>query len=331
MKRKFSKAIVCIVFSLILLLVAVLPSFADGVSGAYGSGYSGIHAPCPIYFNYYTTLRDSSNNVFWSYGTHVISPSFEPGTYSGIRSDEDSFCSLIGPGNLISTFSANSSISNVVFHDVVDSSSSGYITSDFRLTIINPSVVNNISISVRDFYTWSEDFHGYNSEFALVLNYDSQYMYMNDYAFVKFQYRPLGQSYNTSGYIDVKLPLSDFLHEGRLDLDLSSYFDELDYVQTFYHVRDFYVNIPTGYPVAQTPVIEGNLDYVVWDKLSDPTNLYPIVQSSMELADYTGWVTTALEGFFGLQIFPGFYLTGFLMVLIAFASFIWFLKLFAGG
>lgn len=48
-------------------------------------------------------------------------------------------------------------------------------------------------------------------------------------------------------------------------------------------------------------------------------------------ADYTGWVATAISGFFDTQIFPGFTLGGIVLMVLAFAIVIWMLKIFAGG
>ena len=51
----------------------------------------------------------------------------------------------------------------------------------------------------------------------------------------------------------------------------------------------------------------------------------------VEDADYSSWLTKAVGGFLGFEIFPGFSMAGVLGVIIGFAIFIWFLKVFAGG
>lgn len=51
----------------------------------------------------------------------------------------------------------------------------------------------------------------------------------------------------------------------------------------------------------------------------------------VEDADYSSWLTKAVGGFLGFEIFPGFSIAGVLGVIIGFAIFIWFLKVFAGG
>lgn len=72
-----------------------------------------------------------------------------------------------------------------------------------------------------------------------------------------------------------------------------------------------------------------DFSFVYYEPFNDPSFYMP--EPQMELQDYTDWITTAVSGFFEIQIFPGFYLSGFLMVVIAFACVIWFLKIFAGG
>lgn len=109
----------------------------------------------------------------------------------------------------------------------------------------------------------------------------------------------------------------------------------------FYLIRDFSIvltpNSSYYLQSIQTPSYGSTFtfapsftcSFVYASRFDDPSFLNP--PGGMELRDYTAWITTAVSGFFEIQIFPGFYLSGFLMVVIAFACVIWFLKIFAGG
>lgn len=46
---------------------------------------------------------------------------------------------------------------------------------------------------------------------------------------------------------------------------------------------------------------------------------------------YADWLAQAVSGFFSFQLFPGFYLGGILVAIIAFCLVMWWLKMFGGG
>lgn len=58
---------------------------------------------------------------------------------------------------------------------------------------------------------------------------------------------------------------------------------------------------------------------------------YDVTIPSEFIRPYADWIASAVGGFFSIQLFPGFYLGGLIVTIIAFALVMWWLKMFGGG
>lgn len=56
-----------------------------------------------------------------------------------------------------------------------------------------------------------------------------------------------------------------------------------------------------------------------------------VASTSSGTVDFTSWLGTAVGGFLNFEIFPGFNMSGILLIIISFSLVMWFLKVFAGG
>lgn len=342
-KHKFLRALISVIFSIFLFVAAILPCFAIEFYVGGGAGYGSpmflrripisyiVHYPDfayldPTYFSFsfdplfnLSSLPDFSTYIQGN-DEHALYPddqsSFLSASFSYTYSDYSGNFNFGDGGNLSCSFQLNT------FAAYTSSSVSfpQFMTSDY------------LAFGCDSFYAWSQPFNGHNSEFSITLDLsrssiDPLLFDSSDY--ISFSFLPLGSFYSHSEYVDVRLPISEFVDfdNDLLTISLDSYFDDLNPGSVFYLVRNFRAFFSSN----GSSDLYGEVSYCFNPAVDDIFTLYPSPAEQMELHDYTDWLSHALEGFLMLQIFPGFYLSGFLLVILGFAMFIWALKVFAGG
>lgn len=191
-----------------------------------------------------------------------------------------------------------------------------------------PVALDFCELSAPDFFAFSHEDYGnidsdQNSQLMLIF----EETYINTYCdigscSISFSYAPI----TDSGLGEFEIVQSDF--SSFADLDSGIYIvdpgriirspsssGEVD----FYMIRDFSLILVPSEGYKYPPVSEYvhayefkptfNCSFVYDPQFSDPSFINP--GGAMELRDYTSWITTAVSGFFDIQIFPGFYLPGF--------------------
>lgn len=336
-KHKFSRALIYVLFSILLFVSAVLPCFAIEFDVGGGSGIGTRADPVflpSVRFNvhptYYQNQLDSD---------HYFSFPFDP-LFTNFVSSEH-FCENYGDlADIITDLdSSDSSSCNFSYNYYSYSGSYSYMNGGtlecyYSLTSECSDQITAVSFYVDQFFAWSQPVNDFNSELSIDIYLDQSDLdpsSYEDWMYISFEYMPLGSYYPDASYTPVSLPVSDFIDvsNDRLTISLDSFFNDLDSTYVIYDVRDFQFYIPVDF--QETVFINGSLTYYVNPDVSIVSKLYPTRSEQMELYDYTAWITNAIEGFLFLEIFPGFYLSGFLMAILGFVMFIWALKVFAGG
>lgn len=262
-----------------------------------------------------TSWLDSANTPFYSDNTYAVIPTGDSTSrVYGLHGDYSNFRS----------------------EDIYSVASTGLLRCDLDLSndLLRGYNFYRWEIAATDFFAQSVPHYDLYSEFCIRIPYDYHYLFVenNSNAFVKLRYRRLNSSGNVSNddieYTEVSVPLSDFLFDDELIIDPGIYLNSLNQYG-IYHIQDFYVSIPCSITVDTELNLE--LLYYYNQEYLDPYQYVVPHSPRLELSDYTDWITSAVDGILTLQVFPGFYLSGLLMVIIAFCCVMWFLKIFAGG